>query len=162
MTDLQRFEIKRIHEPMTGCYLWIGAQKGRSKMPYGSFYLKGKNIGAHRAAWILYKGSIENKNIFVCHKCDNPLCVNIEHLFLGTAADNARDMAIKKRSRGQKKTHCPVGHALVGENLYIAPKTKMRGCKACRRRQSYLGLRRLRKSVNTYAKRSVHWLTEGK
>jgi hypothetical protein len=159
MNLIDRFESYVIPEPMTGCWLWTGGAKGRKGMQYGSFYHQGKNHAAHRMAWTLYKGEIP-AGMFVCHKCDVTECVNPAHLFLGTPKDNAHDMSIKGRSRGQRTLNCSKGHALSGNNLYVSPKG-LRGCKACRRKQSYNHLRKVRGSVKSYNKRSQHW-NEGK
>jgi len=75
------------------CWLWTGPLKeGR----YGSFYFKGKGDRAHRVSWIIAWGDIP-KGICVLHKCDNTLCVNPEHLFLGTQLDNIKDRDNKGR-----------------------------------------------------------------
>ncbi|MEI6183922.1 MAG: HNH endonuclease signature motif containing protein [Bacteroidota bacterium] len=50
----------------------------------------------HRAVWIRHNGPIPEK-LLVCHKCDNPKCLNLQHLFLGTVADNNRDKMLKGR-----------------------------------------------------------------
>lgn len=60
--------------------------------------LNGKAIGAHRAAWVRANGAIPS-GMVVCHKCDNGLCVNVEHLFLGSMADNMKDCIKKGRFR---------------------------------------------------------------
>ena len=79
---------------MDGCIIWTGNvwAKGR----YGMDTINGKVMGAHRAAWIRVNGPIP-KGLVACHKCDNGLCVNVEHLFLGTLKDNMQDCSRKGR-----------------------------------------------------------------
>jgi len=80
-----------------GCWEWL-AQK--DKDGYGTFMLssnKGqKRTRAHRYSWVLHFGDVP-KEKFVLHKCDNPPCINPNHLFLGTAKDNTQDMVKKHR-----------------------------------------------------------------
>src|SRR5688572_13301898 len=92
-----------------GCWEYTGCKQG--KLGYGSVYLgqrDGKNwqMVAHRAMWILLHNSRPERTQFVCHKCDNPVCCNPAHLFLGSLADNNKDMASKGRYNHQKRTHC--------------------------------------------------------
>lgn len=75
------------------CILWTGAIASNG---YGKRQLHGRTVGAHRAAWEEAHGPIPD-GLFVLHRCDNPPCCNVEHLFLGTHADNMRDMARKGR-----------------------------------------------------------------
>lgn len=88
------------------CWIWQGAQtsgKGRQSdinlSPYGEFKLNGKVERAHRVAWLLTFGEIpETKE--ACHTCDNRLCCNPTHLFLGTHLENMKDMFRKGRGKG--------------------------------------------------------------
>ncbi len=73
------------------CWEWIGAKSNG----YGDFW-NGKRIKAHQYSWILHKGEIP-KGMLICHHCDNPACVNPNHLFLGTVRDNLIDMVNKGR-----------------------------------------------------------------
>jgi len=76
-----------------GCIEWVGA---RMQSGYGVFYLKRSTV-AHRVAWTIANGAIP-EGMYVLHKCDNPPCVNIDHLFIGTLADNNHDKIAKGRA----------------------------------------------------------------
>lgn len=100
LTLLERFESKYIPEPMSGCWIWIGAtfQKG-----YGVIHSERKHKQTHRVSWELYKGKIP-EGLCVCHRCDNKGCVNPDHLFLGTNDDNVADKVSKGRQHRPKGT----------------------------------------------------------
>ncbi len=80
------------------CWNWLGS---KNKKGYGAIrFIKKKSIQAHRASWRIFKSPDPiPKGYFILHKCDNTSCVNPEHLFMGTAADNTRDMINKNRQK---------------------------------------------------------------
>lgn len=79
----------------TPCIEWT---KAKDKDGYGWSFFRGKTFRAHRHEWILENGEIPS-GMFVLHKCDNPGCVNVKHLFLGTHTDNMRDKIAKGRRK---------------------------------------------------------------
>ena len=87
----------------SGCFQW---KSPANKNGYGQFSLKDRNYLAHRASWILHRGEIP-RGLFVLHKCDNRLCVNPDHLFLGTQRQNIHDMIKKGRRFDQTGTRSP-------------------------------------------------------
>lgn len=84
----------------SGCWLWTGARKPGG---YGNFQMRPRQFeSAHRASWLLHRGEIPD-GLWVLHRCDDPRCVNPDHLFLGTPLDNTRDMEAKGRDTKNQK-----------------------------------------------------------
>ena len=116
------------------CWLWTGAMTTGG---YGSFSFNGKPRKAHRWSYEFHKSPIP-KGLFVCHACDVPACVNPNHLWVGTARDNAVDM-VRKNRQGPSRTHCRRGHKYKEVGCYIRTKptggrqagTLWRTCKKC-------------------------------
>ncbi len=93
--DVARFNSKIDKSSPNGCWEWTA---GAIRNGYGRFKLHGKDVLAHRVAYKIYVGDIPD-GLFVCHSCDNPRCCNPAHLWLGTNADNTKDMVEKGRCR---------------------------------------------------------------
>jgi hypothetical protein len=122
-TDLERFWL-RVNKNGDDCWTWTGF---KNELGYGLFSLDHKHVKAHRVSWMVANGKIPD-GLCVLHSCDNPICVNPSHLFLGTMKDNTQDMLAKGRQSNQytKATHCENGHE-YGEK----DKNGWRRCKAC-------------------------------
>lgn len=107
---LDRFMQYVSPEPNTGCWLWLGASTTDG---YGCFMVGSRKDGsrhldlAHRVAYGLYTAPIPN-GAHILHKCDTPVCVNPDHLFLGSPQANASDRALKGRSP-RSSVGLPVG-----------------------------------------------------
>lgn len=94
------------------CWIWTGAI---TRAGYGWVRAWGTSRLAHRVAWELTNGSIP-AGIFICHKCDNRICVNPNHHFLGTDSDNMHDCSVKGRtSWGEKSAHAKLKSQQVME-----------------------------------------------
>lgn len=78
-------------------WLWTGNLLQKEKRPYGRIMIDGVRYSAHRLSYEMYKGDIPSKDMFICHTCDNPRCVNPDHLFLGSIYDNIMDCIAKNR-----------------------------------------------------------------
>lgn len=108
----------------SGCWEWVAS---RSVSGYGWFKVRGKSRNAHREACSAFHGEAPEGAVAM-HACDNPPCVNPEHLTWGSRTDNLEDAISKGRRTYHRKTTCPRGHAYSDENTYINPG----GAQTCR------------------------------
>lgn len=117
----ERFASKWVPEPNSGCWLWnstVNTDGYPILCSPRQQLRKPERIRAHRAAWIIYKGEIP-QGMQVCHKCDTPLCVNPDHLFVGTSRDNNRDRQAKGRGADVKGIKSPVAKLSEADVLSI-------------------------------------------
>jgi hypothetical protein len=107
--DIKKKILNSVEITPSGCWEW---KKAKHRQGYGNIGYKRKVMLAHRVSWKVFKGELDD-NILVCHHCDNPPCVNPDHLFLGTDRDNVNDAFKKGRIKRYK-----------GEDHYFAKLTK--------------------------------------
>lgn len=124
-----RFNIK-VKYPLNniGCHEWIG---GREPRGYGRFWLNGKTISAHVAAYILYCGQVP-KGMTIDHLCKNKSCVRPDHLEAVSMRENVL-RSDNLAALNARKTHCKNGHPFTKENTYIFKGNcgHFRQCKKC-------------------------------
>jgi len=107
----QRLEEQSERDNETGCINWTGY---RNRWGYGRLTFQGRVVMAHIAAYEEHVGP--RNGLHVCHRCDNPRCINPEHLFLGTNFDNHLDkMAKGRQARGERAGHAKLTEDAVRE-----------------------------------------------
>lgn len=99
----------------TPCWVWTGS---KNKQGYGNFEINSQSTKAHRFSYLLYYGELPFDRD-ICHSCDNPSCVNPEHLFAGTTKDNILDMEEKGRSYHPKGSNHGLTHLNENDVLKI-------------------------------------------
>lgn len=147
-----RFWSKCIPEPMSGCWLWLGA-----KNRYGRFVVDGKARATHRLTYEALRGSVPPGLELDHCVCQTPLCCNPLHLEAVTHRENVRRgrMSEVNSARQRNKTHCPKGHPYDAENTYRNKKTNCRGCRTCGRAGSARINREKRHSRGLVRKRKL-------
>lgn len=112
-TPIKSRLLSKIRVDESGCWIWTGTKNGSG---YGTIGIGPKTQGktfVHRASWEIRNGTIP-EGMLICHKCDVRLCVNPDHLFLGTYKDNSADM--NKKGRGLAGRKRKPGDVPIGEN----------------------------------------------
>lgn len=119
-TVVEKLANKSVLAP-NGCRVWTGPI---NHWGYGRVAVDGVTLKAHRVAWTEAHGQIA-AGLCVLHRCDNPPCINVDHLFLGTQGDNARDRVAKGRhARGERAGGAKLSVAQV--RVIRADKRKLR------------------------------------
>ena len=124
MITKEQFESK-INKIENGCWIWNDARSGE----YG--WYSEERILAHRVSAYLYLNFNLNSKALICHKreCNNKMCVNPEHLYVGNYSTNAIDTIMSGKHNMRSKTHCPKGHPYDETNTKIYE--HRRYCKKC-------------------------------
>lgn len=129
----EKLESRIIPEPMSGCWLWIGAQ---DKHGYGLIDWEGRRQQAHR---VVYEQVIQviPIGLFLDHfHCDLKGCVNPAHVRPITSGENTLRSTTTIAHQLKKRTHCKNGHLLAGDNLGTEKRSRARICLACKRAQA--------------------------
>jgi hypothetical protein len=109
------------------CWPWLGCV---DKDGYGVSWTH-KKRPAHQVAWEIETGQLWPKGLQSRHTCDNPPCVNPQHIIPGTISENTLDQVERGKHNHARKTHCKHGHEFTVKNTWINKKTGNRMCRAC-------------------------------
>jgi hypothetical protein len=126
---LARIQATTVTAP-NGCVLWTGYV--HPLFGYGATGYRGKTVHVHRAFYQVSRGVKLSRWELVCHSCDTPNCINLDHLWIGSYSDNNTDAARKKRHHRSRVTHCDHGHPFDEVNTFTT-KDGRRHCKTCQR-----------------------------
>ena len=146
---MEWLEKRSMPEPNTGCLLWTASLSDQNR-PHAAV---GGRIGnAFRLLWEGVNGPIPD-GLYLCHRCDNPACVNLDHGFLGTPGDNARDCAKKGRQWLQSRSGFDNPNAKITPELLVwlkanyRPRHPIYGARALSRRL-HIGRNMLMAAIN--------------
>lgn len=124
--------MSKVEQPAHGhaCWFWIGSFSSGNR---AAFWLGKNNVMASRVSWEIANRRQFPAGLFACHGCDNPQCVNPDHIRADTQSSNIRESRDKGRSTQgiKKQTHCKRGHELTPENSRRHRKWRL--CAQCAR-----------------------------
>lgn len=112
-----------------GCWVWQGFCC--PEWGYGFTSYRNRSMRTHLVMWKILRGDIP-KGMVIRHNCDNPPCINPDHLQIGTVRDNVHDRLKRGRDYKSNRTHCPMGHEYAGQHLQLDSKG-YRHCRTCSR-----------------------------
>lgn len=133
-SDVERFLARTKADPSTGCLLWTGPVNKRTGR--GQTWFRGKNRYVHVISYLINHGELP-LGLQVNHHCDVMICVNGDHVYAGTQADNMADMDARGRRANQnsRKTHCVNDHEFSADNTFIKTDGS-RMCRECHRQRT--------------------------
>jgi hypothetical protein len=116
---------KNVHICPDGCWRWTGSNH-RGYGQFRSHFREGPNLLAHQYSYMIHKGNYE-KGLYICHTCDNPSCVNPDHLYAGTHSQNMQDMHRRGRAGWQYSANNRHAAKLTPEEIRDACRMRQRG-----------------------------------
>lgn len=121
--------LARVKQDDNGCWIWQGPKQRRGYGITNHRYFGGHHV--HRIVYQLAYGELLGRWDYVCHACDVTACCNPAHMWIGTPADNQKDMQAKRRGKYQQQTACKHGHEYNEQNTRII--NGRRTCRICAR-----------------------------